>query len=313
VTRYLTLFAACAVLLALLACKQSKHERADDKATASASPAAKAPAPAPSVPATTTASAAPNTPDGLFADKLPDGLPPVDRSPVPVETLKKAAKLEDDATKARKAKNYDQAVQLYIESLKADPGYPAGRYNLARTLVLAGKVESGLAVLDQLYRTQDCYRCEGLLLRAAQEKDFASARSRPEFAERTQGIGKQLPTVLHAAKLVIPWLHAPSLNNMPPLVTTRTQIVLQTPKGYEQFRGAGAFIEYVVTDGRKNFPKGRKWGPDIGPPSGMSVECKDNCCDISTYDPPQGRSILRQICFLTDGNAATALSKIKVD
>jgi hypothetical protein len=96
-------------------------------------------------------------------------------------------------------------------------------------------------------------------------------------------------------------------------VTTRTDIVLQTPAGYKQFRGAGAFIEYVVTDAKKNFPKGRKWGPTVGPPVGMSVDCKGNCCDVDTYDPPGGRSVLRQICFKTQGNAAIALYKVKVD
>ena len=45
----------------------------------------------------------------------------------------------------------------------------------------------------------------------------------------------------------------------------------------------------------------------------MSLECKNECCDVDTYDPPGGRSVLRQLCFTPQGNAATALFKIKVD
>jgi hypothetical protein len=100
---------------------------------------------------------------------------------------------------------------------------------------------------------------------------------------------------------------------MPPLVDHRTHIVLRTPDGYKQLHGAGAFIDYVVTNGKENFPNGRKWGPTIGPPLGMSLECQGTCCDVDTYDPPNGRSVLRELCFKHQGNAAVALYKVKVD
>ena len=240
-------------------------------------------------------------------------MPPIDRTAVAVEFLKKAAKQEDDASKAREAKDYSKAIQLYIEALKTDPGYPEARYNLARTLMLDGQVDAGVAVLDQLFRVKDCYRCEGLLLRAAQEADFASAGGRADFKARTEGVGKRLPTVPLAAQQILPWLHAPRLDNMPPLVDVRTHIVLQTPEGYVQLKGAGAFVEYVTVEGKKHFPKGRKWGPTLGPPLGLSLECNGDCCDVDTYDPPNGRSVLRQLCFKHQGNAAVALYKVKVD
>jgi len=252
-------------------------------------------------------------PPALFEDKLPPGLPPIGRTAVAVEFLKKAAKQEDDASTARKAKEYSKAIQLYIEALKTDPGYPEARYNLARTLILDGQLDAGLGVLDQLYRVKDCYRCQGLLLRAAQEADFVNAKGRPDFKERTEGVGKGLPSVPLAAKQILPWLHDPRLDNMPPLVDVRTHIVLQTPEGYVQLRGAGAFVEYVTVDGKQHFPKGRKWGPTLGPPLGMSLKCAGDCCDVDSYDPPGGRSVLRQLCFKHQGNAAVALYKVKVD
>jgi len=302
---------------ALLACKLLQEDSAHSVgaessavASASATPAAaSAVAAGPSV----RASAGPFEPPALFADQLPKGLPPVDRTAVAVEFLKKAAKQEDDASKARAAKEYPKAIQLYIEALQTDPGYPEARYNLARTLILDGQLDAGLAVLDQLFRVKDCYRCEGLLLRAAQEEDFANAKGRADFKARTEGVGKRLPTIPLAAKQILPWLHAPRLDNMPPLVDARTHIVLQTPAGYVQLKGAGAFVEYVNVDAKKNFPKGRKWGPTVGPPLGMSLECNGDCCDVNSYDPPNGRSVLRQICFKHQGNAAVALYKVKVD
>lgn len=306
---------------ALLGCKLLERGGVDEArsesnavavASASETPAAAVSA-APSASASASATAGPLEPPALFEDKLPVGLPPVDRTAVAVEFLKKAAKQEDDASKAREAKDYSKAIQLYIEALKTDPGYPEARYNLARTLILAGQVDAGVAVLDQLFRVKDCYRCEGLLLRAAQEKDFANAKGRADFKARTEGVGKRLPTIPLAAKQLLPWLHAPGLDNMPPLVDVRTHIVLQTPQGYVQLRGAGAFVEYVTADGKKNFPNGRKWGPTLGPPLGMSLECKGDCCDVDTYDPPGDRSVLRQICFKHQGNAAVALYKVKVD
>lgn len=307
-------FATAMTVCATMACKLLDRGDSDEKASASASAAA-APAPTPSAApsASPSASAEPAEPRALFADKLPEGLVPVDRTPVPVSKMKTAAKQEDDASKARKAKDYKKAILLYLEALRTDPGYPAARYNLARTLILDDQVEAGLGVLYQLFRVKDCFRCEGLLLRAAQEKDFKKAHDRPEFKELTEDIGKRLPTISHAAKQIIRWLDAPSLDNMPPLVEERTYIVLQTPKGYEQLRGAGAFVDYVVTNGRKNFPNGRKWGPTVGPPVGMSLECTGDCCDVDTYDPPRGRSVLRQLCFKHQGNAAVALYKVKVD
>jgi hypothetical protein len=45
----------------------------------------------------------------------------------------------------------------------------------------------------------------------------------------------------------------------------------------------------------------------------MSLDCKNECCDVDTYDPPRDRSVLRQICFVPQGNVATALYKLKVD
>ncbi|HEY6726736.1 MAG TPA: hypothetical protein VI197_22035 [Polyangiaceae bacterium] len=45
----------------------------------------------------------------------------------------------------------------------------------------------------------------------------------------------------------------------------------------------------------------------------MSLESKGDCCDVDTYDPPNGRSVLRQICFKHQGNDAVALYKVKVD
>jgi len=304
---------------ALLACKLLDQDVANDVgpessavAAASATPtAASAVAASPS--ARSSASSGPFEPPALFQEKLPAGLPPIDRTAVAVEFLKKAAKQEDDASKAREAKDYPKAIQLYIEALKTDPGYPEARYNLARTLILDAQLDAGLAVLDQLFRVKDCYRCEGLLLRAAQEEDFESAKGRADFKARTEGVGKRLPTIPLAAKQILPWLHTPRLDNMPPLVDVRTHIVLQTPEGYVQLKGAGAFVEYVTVDSKKHFPKGRKWGPTVGPPLGMSLECKGDCCDVDTYDPPNGRSVLRQICFKHQGNAAVALYKVKVD
>lgn len=307
---------AMALAGALLGCKlleQAGDQAQPESNAVAAASASKTPAPALNAAPSASASASPLEPPALFEDKLPAGLPPVDRTAVAVEFLKKAAKQEDDASKAREAKDYAKAIQLYIEALKTDPGYPEARYNLARTLILDGQVDAGVAVLDQLFRVEDCYRCEGLLLRAAQEKDFANAKGRPDFKARTEGVGKRLPTIPLAAKQILPWLHAPRLDNMPPLVDVRTHIVLQTPKGYVQLRGAGAFVEYVTVDGKKNFPKGRKWGPTLGPPLGMSLECKGDCCDVDTYDPPGDRSVLRQICFKHQGNAAVALYKVKVD
>lgn len=306
------LFVTAVTVSATLACKLLDRSGSDEKANPSAT-VASAPSPAPTPSVAPSASAVPEEPKALFADQLPEGLVPVDRTPVPVSALKKAAKQEDDASKARKSKDYEKAIPLYLEALKTDPGYPAARYNLARTLILDDQVEAGLGVLYQLFRVKDCFRCEGLLLRAAQEKDFKKAHSRPEFKELTEGIGKRLPTISHAAKQVIAWLDAPSLDNMPPLVDERTFIVLQTPKGYEQLRGAGAFVDYVVKNGKENFPKGRKWGPTLGPPLGMSLECKGTCCNVDTYDPPRGRSVLRELCFKHQGNAAVALYKVKVD
>ena len=95
VNRYLTLLAACAVLASLMACKLSKDDTSDEKPPASATAKAKARPPAPTAPSAApaaSASAAPKQPEGLFADKLPAGLPPVDRSPVPVEALKQAGR-----------------------------------------------------------------------------------------------------------------------------------------------------------------------------------------------------------------------------
>lgn len=308
---------AMALAGATLACKLLDRDVVDDigaessgMASASATPAAVSAAAAS---ASASASAPPLEPPALFEDKLPSGLPPVDRTAVAVEFLKKAAKQEDDASKAREAKEYAKAIQLYIAALKTDPGYPEARYNLARTLILDGQVDAGVAVLDQLFRVKDCYRCEGLLLRAAQEKDFANAKGRADFKARTEGVGKRLPTIPLAAQQMLPWLHAPRLDNMPPLVDVRTHIVLQTPDGYVQLKGAGAFVEYVTVDAKKHFPKGRKWGPTLGPPLGMSLECKGDCCDLDTYDPPGGRSVLRQLCFKHQGNAAVALYKVKFD
>ncbi|HEY6726737.1 MAG TPA: hypothetical protein VI197_22040 [Polyangiaceae bacterium] len=63
-------------------------------------------------------------------------------------------------------------------------------------------------------------------------------------------MGRRLPTIPLAAKQILPWLHTPRLDNMPPLVDVRTHIVLH--------KGAGAFVEYVTVEGKKHFPKGRK-------------------------------------------------------
>ncbi len=305
-----TLVFAVAVLVGTtMACKLLKRGASDEDASPSASGVA-VPVPTPSATPNVSAVA---EPQGLFEDYLPKGLVPVDRSPVPVSALASAAKQEDAASKARNAKRYDEAIALYLDALRTDPGFPAARYNLARTLILDGQVEAGLAVLYQLHRVKNCFRCEGLLLRAAQEKDFANARDRLEFKELTEGIGKKLPTIAFAAKQVIAWLDAPRLDNMPGVVDERTFIVLQTPKGYQKIRGAGAFIDYVVTHGKENFPKGRKWGPSVGPPLGMSLECKGTCCNVDSYDPPKGRSVLRELCFKHQGNAAVALYKVKVD
>lgn len=292
-----------------MACKLLERRDSEESASPSASIVA-APASTPSAQSNISAA---TEPKGLFEDQLPKGLVPVDRTPVSVEALKLAAKQEDIASKTRNAKDYKKAIPLYLEALRTDPGFPAARYNLARTLILDNQVEAGLGVLYQLFRVKNCFRCEGLLLRAAQEKDFANAHDRPEFKELTEGIGKKLPTVPFAAKQMIAWLDTPRLDNMPGVIDERTHIVLQTPEAFEQIEGAGAFIEYVVTDGKKNFPRGRKWGPTIGPPLGMSLECKGTCCSVDTYDPPNGRSVLRELCFRHQGNAAISVFKIKVD
>ena len=265
-------------------------------------------------PETPTAPSAPAAPVGLFADKLPTGLPALDLAPVSVDTMKKSTELDTAAGKARDAKDYAKAIGLYTEALEADPGNRFARYDLARTFVLDSKPEAGLALLDQLFRAPDCYRCQGLLLRAAQEKDFASLAERPEFKERTQGVGQRLPTVEHAVKQVLAWLGDPKLSNLPPLVDSRTFIVLhQKSAGYRQFKGVEAFLDYAVTHEKENFPRGKKWGGKIGPPDGLSYKCPNECCEIDSYEPPRRRSILRQICFKTEGSVAVALYKLQVD
>ena len=313
--RHFTLVVATmALACAIMACKLLDKDSTKSASTADSAASASASASARALSSNAaSASAPPLEPPGLFQDKLPAGLVPIDRTAVAVEFLKRAAKQEDDASKARQAKDYANAIKLYIQALRTDPGYPEARYNLARTLILDNQVDAGLAVLDQLFRVKDCFRCEGLLLRAAQEKDFEHAHGRADFKARTEGVGKRLPTIARAAKQMLTWLDTPRLDNMPPLVDVRTHIVLQTPAGYVQLRGAGAFVEYVVADEKQHFPKGRKWGPSVGPPLGMSLDCKGTCCDVETYDPPRGRSVLREICFKHQGNAAVALYKVKVD
>src|SRR5687767_12487916 len=106
----------------LLACKLLERDAVNTVGPES-SAAASASAPGAAVSATAasaTASAGPLEPPALFADKVPAGLPPIDRTAVAVEFLKKAAKQEDDASKAREAKEYSKAIQLYIEALKTD-------------------------------------------------------------------------------------------------------------------------------------------------------------------------------------------------
>lgn len=303
-------------LLAALALSACSKDEAPPAPVPSAAPTAPAPPPAPSVaaPATAAASATETkASEGLFADKLPTGLPPLDFSPKDVATMKKSTDLDTKAAKARKRKDYDEATRLFVEALEIDPGNTGARYGLARALVLAGKADASLAVLDQLYRAEDCYPCEGLLLEAARDNDFAAVADRAEFKERTEGIGKKLPTFEHAAKQVLKWLDRPSLDDMPPLVDSRTFIVLERPgAGFKMFKGAEAFIEYVVDNGEANFPHGRKWGGTLGPPLGMSYKCPNECCEINTYEPPGKRNVLRQMCFKAKGNAAIALYKLKV-
>lgn len=311
-SRSIALLVGCCWLLA--GCKKEESPAPAASVAAAAAPApAPAPTPSAAVAPALSAAPAPEKPTGLFADKLPEGLAPLDVAPLDVATMTKSTDLDTAANDARKAKDFVKAKQLYLDALKTDPGNHAARYNLARTLIMEGQVDSGLAVLDQLFRAEDCYVCQGLLLRAAQEKDFKPAANRPEFKERTSTAGKTLPTFQRAAEQLIKWLDKPSLDNLPPTVDTRTFIVLQDAKGFHKFKGVKALLEYVVDDEKKNFPKGRKWGPTLGPPLGMSLDCKNECCDVNTYDPPRDRSVLRQICFTAQGNVATSLFKLKAD
>jgi hypothetical protein len=179
--------------------------------------------------------------------------------------------------------------------------------------VLNGQLEAGLGVIDQFYRAEDCYPCKGLLFEMTQDKDFAPVRARPEFKERTQDAGKRLLTVERAAEVVLKWLGKPQLDNLTPFADTRTFMVLeQAGVGFKQFKGAKAFIEYVVDQEKEHFPKGRKWGGKIGAPTGMYYKCPNECCEIDTYEDYRDRSVLRQLCFKTKGNVAISLYKLKV-
>lgn len=296
---------AAALLLPLLACKKD-----ETKSEAAVTPSVATALPAPSA----SVAAEPAKPKGLFEDQIPDGLAPLDLSPLDVPTMKKSTDTDTKAATARKAKQYAKATELYLEALKTDPGNRPARYNLARTLILDDKHDAGLAVLDQLYRVEEqCWRCEGLLLRAAQEKDFGAVHDRPEFKERTSlpNVGKTLPKFEPAAKMVLGWLGNPTMDNLPPLVDSRTFIILQRKgSAFKMFKGAQAFVDYVQD--KSNFPNGRKWGGVVGPPMGMSYKCPNECCEISSYDPPGRRNLLQRMCFKAQGGVAVALNKLVV-
>jgi hypothetical protein len=139
--------ATAMTVVATMACKLLDRGDSEEKASASVTAAAPPLSPSALPSALQNTNAVPEEPKGLFEDQLPEGLVPVDRTPVPVALLKTAAKQEDDASKARNAKDYKKAIALYLEALETDPGYPAARYNLARTLILNEQVEAGLGVL----------------------------------------------------------------------------------------------------------------------------------------------------------------------
>lgn len=271
-------------------------------------------APAPTAAVGASAAPEPARVGGLFAEQLPKGLPPFDLTSVDLDVMTQSTDLDTEAGKALKRKEYAKAVEQYVEALKVDPGNRGARYNLARALVLNGQHDAGLGVLDQFYQAQGCYPCEALLYKASRDRDFAAIQSRPEFKERTENAGKRLLTIEYAAKVVLAWLEKPQLDNLTPLADSRTFMVLeQKGVGFKQFRGAKAFIEYVVDNEKENFPKGRIWGGKIGPPTGMSYRCPNECCEIDTYEAPRRRSVLRQLCFSAQGNVAVSLYKLKVD
>ncbi len=301
------------VTLALTACEKSKEQ--PPPPAASVQPVAVV-----SVPVQLPASAAPSATAaavpalGLFADKLPAGLVDYSIPTLDLETMKRSRDTDTQADKALKRKDYAEATRLYVEALKIDPANRGARFRLARTLVLNEQGDAAIGVLDQFYRANDCFACQGLLLKAAQTKDFAPIAARPEFKERTENVGKKLPTIEAAARQVLTWLGDPRMDNLPSIVDSRTFIVLEQPGvGFKQFLGVKAFLEYVVDDEKKNFPDGRKWGGRIGPPNGMSYKCPNECCEINTYESPGRRNVLRQLCFTPQGGVAIALSKLKVD
>ena len=100
--------------------------------------------------------------------------------------LKEASAKNGAALEAQRAGDLAGAIKLYQQALEADPGHVIARYNLASAHSLEGNRATALALLSQLASKTGCAVCQGRLVRAKQDKDFAALHSDESFKSLTR-------------------------------------------------------------------------------------------------------------------------------
>ncbi len=239
------------------------------------------------------------------------GVPDLDRTVVDSDRHRKARGHNGTALKHHKKKRWDEAIGEYTQGLKENPGHVLMRFNLGCAYALNGDRANALKILEQFSAADDCFDCQGRLVRATKDTDYKSLWSDPEFIQLTQGAN--MPKVKYKA------VARRFLKNMNKAYWALMKKTVDSGRAFAVNGKKSSLGDLLITDGSalarwkvKLGGKAAQMGPHMNDIS--SIKCKGNCCTYKYEhnDMYERVAEIDTVCFETVSPDEVYLRRIKI-
>ncbi len=239
---------------------------------------------------------------------IPEKVPPIDLKWLPPAVISKSKERNRQALVAQKAKQYQRAVDLYIEALVIDPGNVMARYNLATAFELSGKSDEALSLLEELAKQSACRVCQGRLVRARKDPDLLRLRERKAFTDLTAGASVEPLSIRQASERLVKALVASRQGEVDrqaiaALVHPRIAVdVVSANYNDETEEKSAAYGTRFLTILNEN-------GPFAFP---TITKCDRDCCQFEVPSENAGDMLteLSESCFSRDSGGVLTLRSI---
>lgn len=230
--------------------------------------------------------------------------PPLTRDKLPEATILESKKQEGEGERLFDAKDFVGSLPHFEKALATDPGNVNARYEFARSLLHAGKIDAALQLLQGL-RDNGCPLCLERVLNVAKDEHFTALQKDPRYVALAKSIEVKFLKLDNAGKRIVSWFMNSEKATLPAeeLLDPRATIVLDDQsKGaaqrFRQLNGDEALRQFM----RKQFPKG------VYP--GLLDRCENSCCTVKNSEILGVH--LKRFCFKMYGAAAVHLFKFEV-